>query len=417
MSGITLQIKPAALRGTVIAPPSKSMAHRAVICNALAQLTSGTKGEITNVSLSKDIEASYGAVAQLQAVAEAKAMSAAPTEIFCNESGSTLRFIIPIAAAIGGKYTFTGAGRLSQRPIDAYVEIFNGQGLENQTTNGGLPYTINGKLKAGIFQLRGDVSSQYISGLLFALPLLDGDSVIDITTQLESKPYVDLTVAMLNRFGIQVEEMKTEAGLLQYHVKGNQQYIAQDYRVEGDYSQAAFWAVAKGLGMDLQIEDIDPDSQQGDKAILQIVEDLTNGKGKQAKGYTVDASQIPDLVPIITVMAALSEGTTHIVNAARLRIKESDRLEAISQVVNALGGNVEELPDGLTIQGKPEGLAGGVEVSSYNDHRIAMSVAVATLKCKAPVVLTGAESVQKSYPDFWQVYQGLGGSINELNLG
>ncbi len=414
MSNRTLQLKPAVLKGTVTAPPSKSMAHRAVICNALAKLTSGTAANITNISLSKDIEATYGAVAQLQA---GKTATDTLTEIFCNESGSTLRFIIPIAAALGGAYMFTGAGRLSQRPIDAYVEIFTKQGIENRTTNGGLPYTINGKLKAGTFSLRGDVSSQYISGLLFALPLLEGDSVIDITTNLESKPYVNLTVDMLQRFGITVTEQIKADGCLQYHVKGNQVYQAQDYKVEGDFSQAAFWEVAKALGMPLTIEGVDADSRQGDKAILQIAGDLANRKATQPGGYIVDASQIPDLVPIITVMAALSEGTTHIVNAARLRIKESDRLAAISQVVNALGGHVTELPDGLTIEGNPEGLQGGVTVDSYNDHRIAMSVAVATLKCKEPVVLTGAESVQKSYPDFWEVYAGLGGSVYELNLG
>lgn len=412
MNNRTLQLKPTVLKGTVTAPPSKSMAHRAVICNALAKLTSDTTANITNISLSKDIEATYGAVAQLQA-----AKAATPTEVFCNESGSTLRFIIPIAAALGGKYTFTGAGRLSQRPIDAYVEIFTKQGIENQTTNGGLPYTINGKLKAGTFSLRGDVSSQYISGLLFALPLLEGDSVIDITTKLESKPYVDLTMAMLQRFGIEVTEQTKADGCLQYLVKGGQRYQAKDYRVEGDFSQAAFWEVAKALGMPLTIEGVDKDSRQGDKAILQIAADLATGEGKQRDGYIVDASQIPDLVPIITVMAALSEGTTHIVNAARLRIKESDRLAAVSNVINKMGGDITELPDGLTIKGNPDGLQGGVTVDSYNDHRIAMSVAVATLKCKEPVVLTGAESVQKSYPDFWEVYAGLGGIVNELNLG
>ena len=164
-------------------------------------------------------------------------------------------------------------------------------------------------------------------------------------------------------------------------------------------------------------EGVDKDSRQGDKAILEIAAELATGEGKQRDGYIVDASQIPDLVPIITVMAALSEGTTHIVNAARLRIKESDRLAAVSNVINKMGGDITELPDGLTIKGNPDGLQGGVTVDSYNDHRIAMSVAVATLKCKEPVVLTGAESVQKSYPDFWEVYAGLGGIVNELNLG
>lgn len=407
-----IELRPSTLKGQVTAPPSKSMAHRAVICAALAELQTGRKAEITNLMLSEDIKATLHTMKQIQEHAGA---DSDPVELFCNESGSTLRFLIPIAAAMGGAYCFTGAGRLVERPINAYTELFEPQGIQCHSQGGRLPYHISGKLKSGRFPIRGDVSSQYISGLLFALPLLEGDSIIEITTLLESESYVELTLEMLRRFGIQIEKTQKEQGLICYHVKGKQTYQPVDCVVEGDYSQAAFWEAAKLFGMDIQLDGLSSHSLQGDRQILQIV-DLFRAR-KADETSKIDAAQIPDLVPIITVMASVCPGSTEIINAARLRIKESDRLAATAQIVNALGGQVEEHEDRLFIQGMPEGLTGGVSIQSYNDHRLAMAVAMAVLKCKEPVQLEGAECVRKSYPDFWDVYRSVGGYANELDLG
>jgi len=406
---VKIELGKTTLSGTVIAPPSKSMAHRAFICSALAELLSGEKSTLTGISekfLSEDLKATMAAMKNLKN----------KKEIFCNESGSTLRFIVPVAAALGGEYTFSGSGRLVMRPISAYIDIFNEQRIYNKTTNGGLPLSIKGKLKSDHFKIAGNVSSQYISGLMFALPLLDGDSVLELTTVLESRPYVDLTIEVLKIFGIIIEEGRAENGNTCFHIKGNQKYKSTDYEIEGDYSQAAFWEGARYLGMNLDIQGLNQSSKQGDRLIMDISKDFSN---RQGEDFVIDASNVPDLVPIITVMAAFNSGKTEIVNAARLRLKESDRLAAISQVINTLGGNVKEQKDGLLITGLERGqnLKGGAEVRSFNDHRIAMAVAVAALRCDEPVILTGAESVNKSYPNFWEVYRGIGGIANELDMG
>jgi 3-phosphoshikimate 1-carboxyvinyltransferase len=321
--------------------------------------------------------------------------------LFCGESGSTLRFLIPVALAVRQGGTFHGKGRLMQRPLEPYEKIFDEKGIYYHRHGDQLD--VYGKLPAGEYRLAGDVSSQFITGLLYALPLLEGDSDIILTTPLESQGYVDMTLNALTAFGITVTP--TETG---WHVPGGQHYTPYSGQVEGDYSQAGFYYAAKGAGCDLDIRGMNPDSAQGDKVILDYYKALC-GAGE----VTLDVSQCPDLVPPLAAHAALRSpgAVTHIVGAARLRIKESDRLATVTQVLNALGGQVEEFPDSLTITAV-EHLHGGV-VSGYNDHRIPMMTAMAATRATGPVTILGADCVKKSYPNFWEDYAALGGKLTK----
>jgi 3-phosphoshikimate 1-carboxyvinyltransferase len=286
---------------------------------------------------------------------------------------------------------------------------------------GNLPLNIEGQFKPGNFAIEGNISSQFISGLLFSLPLLDGDSKIIITTNLESKGYVDLTLDMLNRYGIEI----INNGYKEFIIKGNQRYKGRDYRVEGDYSQAAFWLVGGILGEEITSRNLNLESLQGDRVIIDIInkmggtitldETFIKTIASNTKGIIIDASQCPDLVPVLAVLAALSNGQTKIVNAARVRIKESDRLNAIATELNKLGADVREFDDGLVINGK-DSLIGGV-VDSWNDHRIAMALAIASIKCKDEIIIKNSEAVKKSYPHFWEDFKKLGGKIDEFNMG
>ena len=285
--------------------------------------------------------------------------------------------------------------------------------------------TVAGRLKPGNYVLPGDVSSQFVSGLLFALPLLEGDSTLEILPPLESASYIELTLSSLRLFGIDIKRKD----LLRYDIPGRQTYRAPSGRVqvEGDWSQAAFWLVAAAIGSreGLCCKGLSEESLQGDKAILRILRnmgaDITVKKDvitvfpSKLHGCEIDAADCPDLVPVLSVAAAVAEGTTHIINAGRLRIKECDRLAAMHSELVKLGADITEEPEGLIIKGKPEGLDGGVSVDAWNDHRIAMSMAVATLACKEAVMLTGGESVSKSYPEFWKDYAAVGGKAEKIN--
>lgn len=420
-------INPGRLAGTVTIPPSKSMCHRAVICAGLSRGTSN----IGNVIFSQDIEATLNAMDSLgvdisrgQNTINIKGNGSLEIKnnvINCNESGSTLRFLIPIAAVTGKKVEFTGQGRLIDRPLAQYYEIFEEQNIKYANENGKLPLKIEGRLSPGEYRIKGNVSSQFISGLLFALPLLEGDSKIIITTPLESKPYVELTIQMLKYFSINIENNEYKEII----IKGNQKYIAADYSVEGDFSQAAFWLAAGTLGADVACMGLNINSLQGDKVIMNIIEqmggkilienDRVQALPSQTNGRVIDVSQCPDIVPVLAALAALSNGTTEIINAGRLRIKESDRLRAISCELNKIGADVEERPEGLIIKGKKT-LRGGL-VSSWNDHRIAMALAIASVKCTEPVIIKDADCVKKSYPGFWEDFQRLGGTFDEWNMG
>ena len=259
-----------------------------------------------------------------------------------------------------------------------------------------------GKLTPGVYALPGDVSSQFITGLLYALPLLEGDSEISLTTDLESRGYVDMTLDALERFGVKAEY----DGKRTFRVPGNQYYQHRNLAIEADWSNAAFWYGARFLGCPVDITGLDPNSVQGDRVITDLYGRM-QGKGR----LELDVSQCPDLVPPLAAMAALRAGeTTALVNAGRLRLKESDRLATVTEVLGALGARVEEYADHLVIHGR-EKLAGGTVVSGHNDHRIAMMAAVAAIRCEKPVTITGAECVNKSYPRFWEDYRSLGGTL------
>ena len=405
-----IRIEPSQLRGTVEIPASKSCAHRALISAALAEGTS----VISGVSMSKDIEATIGAMSALGAeftvdgtTVTVKGISSRMDKavIDCNESGSTLRFVIPIAAALGTDSRFIGRGRLPQRPIDIYTRELGKNGVKFLTET--MPYDITGTLKGGIFEIEGNVSSQFVTGLLFALPLLEGNSEIRLTSHLESRPYVDITIDILRRFGITVES--SENG---FRIAGGQKYKPYDYRVEGDYSQAAFFYVANALGSEVNIANLVPDSVQGDRKILEILnETCYNG---DIGCYRADCSDIPDLVPILAVLGAFGSGESVIYNAQRLRIKESDRLVTTAAMLNDLGGDVAVTEDGLII--RPTGRMHGGTIDSAGDHRIVMAAAIAATKTDGAVIIRGAEAAEKSYPDFFKDYIHLGGKANVIDL-
>ena len=336
----------------------------------------------------------------------------------CGESGSTLRFLLPLGALCGSPVTFVGRGQLVKRPLQPYYDIFESQGLDYLTAaDGGLPVTVNGVLRPGVYELPGNVSSQFVSGLLFALPLLPQRSELVITTPLESRSYVEMTLSCLHKYGIEVWHDDYQ----RFVIPGAQSYMPGNYSVEGDWSQAAFWLTAGALGADLTCCGVSKASLQGDREIVAIlrrmgaeITETPEGnwlvRKSRLRATVIDATDCPDIIPVLTVAAAVAEGVTEIVNAGRLRIKESDRLAAISSQLNRLGAKVQELPEGLRIFGQPQGLSGGC-ADSCNDHRIAMSLAVAALVCHEPVSIGGAEAVKKSYPQFWQDFIALGGNI------
>ena len=387
---MNVTITPGLLRGAITPPPSKSQAHRLLLAAALAD----GESRIEHLADSQDIQATRRCMAALKAPGEDLPV------LDCGESGSTLRFLIPVALALRGGGRFTGRGRLMARPQKPYFDLFDEKGIAYRQEDGVL--TVQGRLTPGTFALPGDVSSQFVTGLLYALPLLEGDSRITLTTPLESRGYVDMTLEALERFGIRAECPDGRT----LRVPGGQTYRPCRAAVESDYSQAAFYYAANGLGGQVEILGLNPRSAQGDRCIVPYHMQLC-GPGEAE----LDVSQCPDLVPPLAAHAALRQGITRIVNAARLRIKESDRLTAVTQVLTALGADVVEGADRLTITGQPEGLAGGVTVDSHNDHRIAMMAAIAATRCAAPVTIIGAECVAKSYPDFWEDYERLGGQI------
>ncbi len=427
-----LKIYPSKLKGEVKIPPSKSMAHRAIICAAL----SDGLCIIENIDYSDDIIATIDAMNSLGAKivkhkdyievigAYGSDEKAKETRIIdCNESGSTLRFLVPISLLFEGSSKFIGRGNLGKRPLTTYYNIFEKQCIEYSYEEGNLNLVIDGELKPGTFEVEGNVSSQFITGLLFTLPLLNEDSKIIITTEMESKGYIDLTLRAMSDFGVKI----INNDYREFIIKGNQKYSARNYRVEGDYSQAAFFLCADRLGSDVLCKDLDLNSLQGDKEVIDILERMNvvfNANDIGVKGTTnaelistvIDGSQCPDIIPVLTSVAALTKGTTEIINAGRLRIKECDRLAAVTSELNKLGAKIIEKEDGLVVTGV-EKLQGGVEVWSHKDHRIAMTLAIASTRCEEPIVIKDYECIAKSYPNFFEDFKVLGGNVHEWNVG
>ncbi len=419
----TLRLQPAQLTGSIQIPSSKSMGHRELICAALAQ----GESKVSNISPSKDITATVEGLSALGAkftlskdgrrssyLVSGGYPRVKKTELDCGESGSTLRFLLPLGALTNEEIVFTGGGALPTRPLEPYFKIFKQQGIFYQPLGAdNLPLKLKGALQSGAYTLPGDVSSQFISGLLFALPLLPGNSTLDIEGKLESQSYVEMTLAALKKYGILIKHTSYK----HYTILGKQHYKATTSQVEGDFSQAAFWLVAGTIGSPVKACGMNMASLQGDKAIIKLVRKMggsvVEDKGSLrvtpalTEGTTIDATNCPDLVPVLTVLASLSKGHTEIINAGRLRLKECDRLTAMAQSLNKIGGRILEKPEGLSIEGV-ESFTGGT-LDCWNDHRIAMSLAIASIRCKAPLILTGTECVAKSYPDFWEDFQQAGG--------
>jgi 3-phosphoshikimate 1-carboxyvinyltransferase len=317
----------------------------------------------------------------------------------CGESGSTLRFLLPVAAALGVEARFTGSGRLPERPNDALIEQLRAHGVHVDANL--LPLTIRDALLPGTYALPGDISSQYLTGLLLALPHLTASSRIELTTALHSRGYVDLTLALLQEYGVRVDQQADT-----FAVSAPQHGEGGVHTVEGDWSNAAFWLAATALGGDVRVEGLDARSVQGDREIVRLLERFHAPDGT-LRGIDIDCADVPDLVPILAVVAARAQGVTQIRNAARLRLKESDRLFAMCQGLRTLGARVEETEDGLIVRGSCD-MTGG-EVDACGDHRIAMALAIAASVAEGSVRLSGAQAVDKSYPSFWDDYRALGG--------
>lgn len=440
-----IKIIPRKLKGRLDALPSKSHAHRVLIAQKLARMQNGEAANADNAhgseipTFSKDIEATKNCLAQLD--------SGSP-RLNCIESGSTMRFMLPVAMALRDEAVFIGTGKLPSRPISPLREEMERNGCTFSTGTpaadaDGIPNgfseicTIRGRLQPGTYRLAGNVSSQFITGLLFALPLLDGDSTLELTTALESAGYVDLTLDVLRDFGIMIDERRSPEGFNIYVINGSQRYTEPaDVTVQGDWSNAAFWLACGALGGDVTLDGVDMTSSQRDKEFADILMQMgahlevsscgtsmdstsaTGGlssircTGNRLSAADIDVAQIPDLVPVLATVMALADGTSEITHAERLRIKESDRIFTVHDFLSKLGADITDEGSDLSVRGKRT-LSGG-EVYGHNDHRIVMAAAVASCGCTGPVIIRGAEAVNKSYPDFFRDFAALGGEVCEL---
>ena len=408
-----------AVAGRIAAPPSKSMAHRAVLCAALAKGTS----HLHHLAFSKDISATLGAAGRLcarvttgenDAVVEGLGrFLPVDAPVDCCESGSTLRFLIPLASLTGQEVTFTGRGRLMERPQSVYKTLYQQQGLRFE--QGADRLTVEGALTPGEYELAGNVSSQFISGLLFALPLLDGDSTLHLIPPVESRSYIDMTRAVQAAFGVTSRWLDGNTLAL----PGRQHYHPCDHAVEGDYSQAAFPAVLGAVCGGVTVTGLSPDTLQGDAVILDILHrcgaqftregDTVTFAKAPLHGVDIDLADCPDLGPVLMVLGLLCEGTTVIRNAERLRLKESDRIAAMEAELRACGGVLESEGGTITVHGcaehlhAPEGILHG-----HNDHRVVMSLAVLSAAAGLPLTVDDAEAIQKSWPNFFAAIRPLG---------
>lgn len=414
---MNINITPSNLKGEIRAVSSKSDAHRSLICAALSR-------NITTIhidSSSEDIEATISCLTAMgdNVLKSGNKFTVKPISrkntnslLDCRESGSTLRFLLPVAGLICERPTLTGSGRLPLRPLSPLKEEMEAHGCTFSSPS--LPVMLSGKLGCGTYTLPGNISSQYISGLMLALPLCDGDSNIILTSPLESKGYVNMTISILKKFAITIVEHENG-----YYIKGNQAYVSPgSLTVEGDWSNAAFWLCAAAISGNITVSGISFSSNQGDKRIASILElfgadvcfghDSVSVKSRRLNAITLDCSDIPDLVPVISAVAAVSCGTTRLTGVARLRLKESDRLNAIKSALGALGADIDISENTLIINGK-QYLSGG-DADGFNDHRIVMMTAVAACASKDTVTIRGCEAVNKSYPRFFDDYKLLGGA-------
>lgn len=407
-----IRIIPSPVSGTVEGIASKSFAHRALICACLAKGESKIRINTT----SADIEATVSCLRSLGAEIQKSGTvyTVKPidnlcknAEIDCNESGSTLRFLLPVICALGTETKICGSGRLPERPLSPLKEELIRMGAEISDS---FPLNVSGKISAGEFTLRGDVSSQFVTGLLMALSYLGGGR-INLLPPVQSRPYIDITLEVLRTFGADIKEDNNTFYIYDSPLTGC------NFTVESDWSNAAF-----PLCMGAEVTGLNPDSTQGDKAIIDVLRSMganisQNGSSFRADvshlhGCRINAADIPDAVPVIAAIAATAEGETVIWGGERLRIKESDRIQTTCAMLRSLGADIAETDDGMIINGKK--ILDGGETPSYNDHRIAMAAAVAACRCIGSVTIRQAEAVNKSYPAFFDDYNSLGGQANVL---
>ncbi|WP_100065208.1 3-phosphoshikimate 1-carboxyvinyltransferase [Miniphocaeibacter massiliensis] len=416
-----ISIEPKSLTGEIDAISSKSHGHRILICAALAD-------KPTKIILEKssiDIDTTISCLEELGAKIErnginitvnpVKKLKKVPN-LNCMESGSTFRFMVPVSAALYKEVSFTGEGRLPERPMTELMEAMEKHGTE--FTKEKLPFIVKNSFSGGVFELPGDVSSQYISGLLLAAPLLDEDVEIKLTTKLESKNYVEMTIDAMKQFGVEVNRLGN--GFL---VKKGQKYTSsENITIEGDWSNAAFFLAAGAIGKEIKVRKLNMNSSQGDKEIVNILKNfganvevgdsyVKVSPGK-LKGITLDISEVPDSLPILSVVASCAKGETNFINARRLRLKESDRLVTSRTMLENLGGKAIEEEESLTVIGVGD-LNGGI-TESFNDHRLAMASTIASIISKNKVLIKDAEAVNKSYPKFYEDFEILGGQVNVI---
>ena len=409
------RIQPSRLQGSVTVPPSNSRAHRALLCAGLA----AGETRIQGILPSQDMEATcraltalgasiarQGSLARVQGVAGRPKAPQGPVD--CGESGSTLRFLIPAFALASAPARLTGRGRLPQRPLGPYGAIFHGQGLPFAQDETGVSF--QGPLAPGDYGLPGDVSSQFISGLLFALPLLPGDSHIRIQPPFESRGYVNMTLQVMDAFGVQAAFLDG----LTLHVPGNQRFTAPaaPFLVEGDDSQAAFFLTLDAILGDVSVAGLSLRSIQGDRVMGEILARCGHVPGQPPRPlapFVADLGDCPDLGPILMTLGLFCQGESRLLNAGRLQLKESDRGTAMAQELSKLGGQASLAGDEIRI--RQSRLRPGPALSSHGDHRIAMALAVAALGARIPADIQGAEAVEKSYPDFWKDLAAIGARV------
>ena len=411
-------IKADKLVGEVSPPPSKSILHRYIIGSSLAKGIS----KIENISFSDDIIATIEAMKKLGANIEKKdnylLIDGSKTfdkeylnnsEIDCNESGSTLRFLFPLSIVKENKVLFKGKGKLFKRPLSPYFENFDKYQIKYSHINEN-EILLDGVLKSGEYQIDGNISSQFITGLLFSLPLLNGNSKVIIKGKLESSSYIDITLDCLSKFGVKIINNSYQ----EFIIEGNQTYKSGNYEVEADYSQVAFFLVANSIGSDIKINGLNNNSLQGDKKIIDFISEIENWNNEEK--LILDGSETPDIIPILSLKACISKKEIEIINIARLRIKESDRLSATVQELSKLGFDLIEKEDSILINSRKDFNKinnSPVYLSSHSDHRIAMTVAIASSCYEDEIILDNLDCVKKSYPNFWEVFLLLGGKIYE----
>lgn len=420
-----LLIKPRKLSGIIDCIPSKSYSHRAIIAASLADGVSTIKNLLFSDDVMRTIEACRAFGAQITISdnrvtikGTSSIVRREKSKINVGESGSTIRFFIPIMLVNHEKMEFSGLNHLVNRSLEPYFNIFEKQGIDyTHPQDAFLPLNTEGKLKPDTFYVPGNISSQFITGLLFALPLLDGDSKIIVTTELESRSYIGLTLDILSLYGINIVNNNYQ----EFIIKGKQKYLPHDYVVEGDFSQAAFFLTAGFLGNDVKLRYMNIDSLQGDKVILDDLkalggyihyeDNLLWCTKEEAKEAQISLADSPDIGPILGVACSMAKGESLLTNCYRLRLKECDRLTCTVSELNKIGAIAKEYPNMMSFRSIKE-FNSSLEVESHNDHRIAMSIAIASTCANGPILLRRAECVKKSYPTFWDDFKKLGGEFD-----